>query len=158
MAKYLKKAVPWKIALAVLLLSELVWVVVLFQMHKPGPHLGFLVKDGARYILVWRTDEEGIQTRHEDSIDSAVSYARNSLNLKVGVNPIPEHELEYLSVVDRYGSVQVLWKTSRINFLNQITFHRSADARFFAKAFKSGAYSPSPFGHSILLVPIHANN
>lgn len=125
-------------------------------IRSPKPiTLGFLSRTGKEYKVVWREPGEGILERSFSELSRAIQFAKNTLNLRVGRNPKLDWELEYLDVQDRYGGYVLLWKTFEVNFLFQMTFQNQKDALYFAKAFREGSYSPSPVGHSILLLPIN---
>lgn len=127
-----------------------------WEQAKPGAVLGFLVKNGQKYTLVWKDEVTGYESRDYTSIQDATRYAREELRLKTGANPIAEHELEHLWMQDRFGTYLVFWKTVGVNYLNQISFHRRDDAVYFANSFRQGSYSPSPYGHSVLFMPDRA--
>jgi len=139
--------------LACILALEVVFATFLWQRSKPGAVLGFLVKNGNHFTISWRDQDDGYESHDVSSIDAAMQFARKELKLSAGINPISEYELEHIWMQDRFGTYLVMWKTAGIDFLNQITFNRKEDALFFAAAFRGGSYSPSPFGHSVLLTP-----
>lgn len=144
-----------KVAVLLIVLAiEVAFAAYLWRESKPGAVLGFLVKSGRLYHLVWKNENSGYETQEYASIEEALRFAREELLLKIGTNPVPQYELEHLWMQDRFGSYIVLWKTVGLDFLNQITFHKREDALFFANSFRRGGYSPSPYGHSVLLMPV----
>jgi len=132
---------------------EVVFGAFLWQRSKPGAVLGFLVKNGNQFTVCWKDTMDGYDRHDVASIDDALRFAREELKLSAAVNPFAEFELEHVWLQDRFGTTLVMWKTAGIQFLNQITFNKRSDALFFASAFRQGSYSPSPFGHSVLLMP-----
>lgn len=138
--------------LAVLIALEITLVVHLWGQQNRVP-FGFLVKNGDVYVLIWKNDAHEYQTSIYPNLNEAMTYAINELNLQVGHNPLMEDELERLWVQDRQGVTVMFWKTSKLEYLNQMTFHRRAEADYYMKAFRTGSYTPSPFGHSIFLRP-----
>lgn len=143
-------------ALLGILVIEAVFAGYLWSRSKPGAVLGFLVKNGNHFTVAWRDSVAGYDSHDASPIDDALRFAKEELKLTAGINPFSEFELEHVWLEDRFGTTLVMWKTLGINFLNQITFNRKADALYFAAAFRQGSYSPSPFGHSILLTPVKA--
>lgn len=139
--------------LAVVVALEVLFTIFLWQRSKPGAVLGFLIKNGDHFTIAWRDTLHGYESQDVPTIEAALKFAREELKLSAAVNPLSEYELEHVWMQDRFGTYLVMWKSSGIQFLNQITFNRRADAMFFAAAFRQGSYSPSPFGHSVLLMP-----
>lgn len=119
----------------------------------PKPNLGFLLKNGGRYTVAWKVKKEDFQTRDYVRLSDALKFARE-LGLSEGINPFAEHEMEHAwKDQRRSGNTVVVWKTIRQPQVNQLTFDDETEATFFLKAFQRGSYTPSLFGHSILLVP-----
>ena len=141
------------LALVCVVALELVLGAYVWQRSKPPAVLGFLIKNGSQFIVCWKDKMDGYERHEASSIDDALRFAREELKLSAAVNPFAEFELEHVWLQDRFGTTLVMWKTAGIDFLNQITFNRRSDAVFFASAFRQGSYSPSPFGHSVLLMP-----
>lgn len=111
---------------------------------------GFLVKNGDLYVLIWKGEDNAFHSVSYPSLRGAVAFA-GTLDLETGRNPSMTDDLERIWMQDRAGSYVMFWKTLKMEYLNQLTFHRRADADFFMRAFQSGSYSTSPFGHSIFL-------
>ncbi len=145
------------LALILLIAVEGIIAFVLFTLPTNIP-FGYLIKTGPNYLVAWRDPDIGLQSRNFSVLLDALQFADESLNLHVKTGSRPDIELEYLDLQDRFGGFVLLWKTFQVDFLNQITFQRKSDALYFAHAFRSGAYSPSPFGHSVLLVPTRLEN
>ena len=141
------------LVLCLLVALEFIFGAYLWRKSKPEAILGFLTKNGDHFTIAWRDTLKGYESHDALSIEDAMRFAREELHLSAAVNPISEFELEHVWTQDRFGTYLVMWKTHSINFLNQITFNRRSDAMFFAAAFRQGSYSPSPFGHSVLLLP-----
>lgn len=150
----IKASRPWRLGI----LAGLVVLEGILAVYIRSPErvpLGFLSRSGKEYRVVWREPGEGIVERNFSALSGAIQFAEDTLNLRVGRNPKLDWELEYLDLQDRYGAYVLLWKMFEINFLFQMTFQNHKDALYFAKAFREGSYSPSPVGHSILLLPIN---
>jgi len=117
--------------------------------------LGYLVKHGGAYVVAWKEKGSPYQFESHNSLERALAFAREELKLGEGLVVQPDLAMEHIWVDDRFGSYVLLWKTDRTPLLNQITFQSQSDVQFFANAFKRGSYTPSPFGHSIFLIPTH---
>lgn len=142
--------------LLILILTASTSFLLTHYWAKERTNLGFLVKDGNDYVVAWKVPlENQIQYRQEkfSSLNKALHFAKDSLLLDTGRNPISELEIEHLWVQDRFGMYQLLWKTNLAPILHRLSFSNSEEAKYFAAAFRRGSYSPSPFGHSILLLP-----
>jgi len=142
--------------LLVLVLLEGALVAHLLHLGQSRVPFGFLVKNGDAYILFWKTDDQHYQSKVYPALRPAVEYAQNRLKLEAGHNPFMEDDLERLWMQDRKGAYVMFWKMSHIQFLNQLTFHRRSEADFYAREFRAGNYTTSPFGHSIFLRPASA--
>ncbi len=141
------------IALVAVCIIEAILVVQVWKHSEATVLAGFVVKHGGGYVLVWK-NVVGYRSEMVASLQDALSRARE---LGLGVAHSPSNSLESLWVQDRFGTYVVLWKLEEKPILNQLTFYDQKDASFFARAFKTGGYSPSPFGHSIFLTPIRTN-
>lgn len=129
-----------------------VLLVGFLQFAEPTASHAFLIKDGSSYAVYWSAEGQYDFATYKD-LRSALKFAHNSLGLSEG-SSFQGMDIERLWTQDRFGSFVVMWKTFRHPHLNQLTFSREADARFFETAFRTGSYTPSPFGHSILLLPV----
>jgi len=116
-------------------------------------NLGYLVKSKNEFIVAWKGNYSTYQYLSFGSLQDALNFARKDLGLKTATNPVRDLELEHVWLEDRFGAFSLLWKTTKLNFLHQLTFQNERVAEYFAQAFRQGAYAPSPFGHSILLLP-----
>jgi len=143
--------------LLLLLALELCGAYNLTHFVRKEISLGFLVKNGSKFIVAWRDTEAGFQTRSYESVDEAMSFARKELKLIAARNPLVEHELEHVWLDNSSGGHMVVWKVLRFDFLNRLSFQNQGEAEFFLQAFRSGSYAPSIFGHSILLRPSGAD-
>ena len=113
---------------------------------------GYLSKIGREYLVAWHdASVPNFQYATYGSLDEAILFLKGNLGLSTGHTVRPELELENVWVQDRYGSFVVFWKTEKIPFVNQISFPSEREAKFFADAFRKGAYTPSPYGHAIVL-------
>jgi hypothetical protein len=147
-----KGTVRWGI-LAGLVVVELLLVAFL-QFTVPVASHAFLIKNGKDYVVFWSEDGT-YDSRHYSELRKAIDFAK----MELGLEQAPSTngmDIERLWIQDRFGAFVVMWKTFRFPYLNQLTFNRESDAKFFEAAFRSGAYSPSPFGHSVLLLPTAA--
>lgn len=133
-----------------LVIVELLLLSFLQFSSTPVSH-AFLIKRGAEYVVFWSQDGE-YEFAAYNELKKAVAFAKTDLGLVKGATT-GSAEIERLWTQDRSGSFVVFWKTFRFPHLNQLTFTRESEARFFAEAFRTGAYAPSPFGHSVLLLP-----
>lgn len=136
------------------LFAETSLVAAYFLSTPPGPHLGFLVKNGGSYLLAWRDASHDYQVQSYATLDQALVFAREELGLGAGRVPTLDHELEHIWMNTRAGQSIVFWKAWRTPFLSRLTFQNPAEASFFYQAFRNGGYSPSLFGHSVLLTPV----
>jgi len=146
-----------KIRLLVLVLMlEFTVSVYLWRTWKPDTAVGFLVKKGSEYVVAWRDvgTEQNYYYKTVSSLNEALEFANEALNLSASRNVISDAELEHIWMDERFGNYVLLWKTANIPYLHQLTFQNYHDAKYFSEAFRKGAYTPSPFGHSVLLLPI----
>jgi len=143
--------------LCVVLILEITLGSALWFIFRPKPVLGFLIKYGNEYLIAWKAVRDpDFNTRTYSKLSDAVAFANSELNLRISPVPMGKHEVENVWMEDRFGTYQVFWKTVDLDLLHRLTFNRRADAVFFANAFRRGDYTPSPFGHSILLKPVAA--
>jgi hypothetical protein len=143
-------------AILLVVALELVFAVYVWQHAAVRSIvLGFLVKNGHQYVLAWKDADTGYDSRSFSTLKDALSYV-HELHLTLGHNPLAEQEMERVWLQDRAGAYVLLWKTLHYSILNRLTFDRESDALFFEKAFQKGSYSPSPYGHSVLFLPMRA--
>lgn len=137
--------------LAALVVIEALAILIVHQFEDPRPLIGFLLKQGNGYQIAWRTRPKEYHRIEFKSLASALKFATEELELRGSSASISE--IERVWVQDRAGAFTVLWKTATTPYLNRWTFQRESDAEFIAESFRKGGYFPSPFGHSLLLVP-----
>ena len=118
---------------------------------------GFLIKNGNSYVVAWRLSKSVYDSRKFSTLKEAVSFAKTDLNLSDSSHPTSNPNLEHLWVEQRFGDYALFWKTTGYRLLHRMTFQSPDDANFFADAFRRGHYTPSPFGHSLLLLPASVN-
>lgn len=142
------------VAVLLILIIEagLAWFV--WTHSKPSARLGYIVKNGNSYILFWRDENLAPVVKNYAYLHEALNFAEEELNLRMGVNPQFDGSVEGVWERQDVGKHLIFWKTSELNVLHRLTFRRVTEAKLFARAFKSGAYSPSPYGHSIFLAPL----
>ncbi len=115
----------------------------------------FLSKHGDKFVIAYKDRDENVEMYSFEKLSQALEY----LNVNLRVHVVPslaslDYPIEYVWVRKDVGKTVLYWKFSGNEELNRITFHNEADAEFFANAIRSGAYSPSPLGHSISLMPV----
>ena len=112
------------------------------------PELGFLLKVGSSFVVAWRDPDFGFESKVFPSLEDAMGRVDGlGLNLAIRGNTT----LEYMSLKDRHGKFVLHWKTFEMRQLNRMTFNSEREAVYFANAIRRGAYTPSPFGHSVFL-------
>jgi hypothetical protein len=148
-----KGSVRWGILVG-LIAVEVLLVAFLRFAAGPASH-AFLIKNGKQYMVFWSQDGRYESASYGDLKD-ALSFARRELGLEEGTS-VNGASLETLWMQDRAGSFTLNWKTFQFAHLNHLTFNRESEAKFFESAFRKGSYTPSPFGHSVLLLPVRQN-
>jgi len=106
-------------------------------------------------LVIWKESEPKYWQRIFGTLSDALEFSENTLDLTNLRNSQMASSLERLWVDDRSGRFVLSWKTHHLAHLNQWTFDSAHDVRFFAQAFKNGGYTPSPFGHALILVPFN---
>lgn len=144
-----------RVFLTGLVLVEAVLFATLGHPQEPKPEVGYLLKIGPNYVVTWRVEKNNYYQIRFSRLNDALSFARLELALKKAT--FSDSEIEHVWLSDRGGSTAVLWKITSTPYLNRWTFDNQMDAKFFAKAFQGGGYSQSPFGHSLLLLPLLTN-
>lgn len=139
--------------MAVVLLLEL-FLIGLAMRPTFYAQRGFLVKVGQNYVLGWRDADGEMQTMGYNALAPAVQFAREKLALLPGRNLLLDDSVEHMWLKSGVEGHMLYWKTMNGPILNRMTFANLDEARFFERVFKMGAYSPSPIGHSVNLVPI----
>ena len=143
----------------VLLFVVEVVAIVSWGSYKPkiSANKGFVVKNGRMYIVFW-IDEERKQTSTVlNSLKAAVDFAHDELQLEVVGAPLNYHPLESIWARNNLNGFAVYWKTFSSQYINRLTFNSIEEATSFESYLKMGAYSPSPIGHSLALLPIKKN-
>lgn len=138
------------VLLALLIIEGVLFATVSFQT-KERVSRAFLIKNGNSYVIAWLNEKNENSEVVLPSLDAAIKYAKTELSLFPATTF--QVELEHFWVQDRQGSYVLYWKTSQYNLLHHLTFNTLSDAKYFYEAFKTGAYSPSPYGHSLVLMP-----
>ena len=124
---------------------------------EPKPQHGFLIKHGNQYVVAWKPGEFPVEMATHESLADAVRFARNELKLHSGYNPRTSLNVEHAWLRSDNGQFRLYWKSWEFPNLNRLTFQNERDALYFYNAFRSGAYTGSPIGHAIALVPVQAN-
>lgn len=138
--------------LSVLLLETM--ATAWFWHHPPerSAKRAFLTRHEDHYLLAVRNDLNEIDFIRRNTLEEILTVSREEFQLRIGRNSATGATLENVWMTDRRGAYIVFWKNELDERLNQMSFFSSREARFFADAFRSGGYSPSILGHSILLV------
>lgn len=114
--------------------------------------VGYLVKSGNEYLVAWRThDDNQLRAYRFANLPEALEHARR-LKLRPGRTQ-PSIAFQRLWLKKAGAGVEMHWKTPRSHLANRLTFHSAVDAKYFFDSFEFGAYTFSPFGHAILLLP-----
>jgi hypothetical protein len=148
-----------KFPLLLLIVSEFLVVGFWFSGHEPRYHAqkGYLVKHGRYYIVFWQNENREQDSAKLDSLKSAIKFAHDDLALEVPITASSAHPLESLWMKNNLTSYALYWKTLDSEYLNRLTFYSQEEAESFKSFFQKGAYTPSPIGHSIALLPIRKN-
>lgn len=113
----------------------------------------FLAKHGEKFVVAYKDRDENVGVLAFDSLEEAL---RNLKELRLEMTPSLasfNFPMEHAWLRKDIGKTVLYWKFSGREDLNKITFQSEKDAEFFASAFKQGAYSPSPLGHSLYFLP-----
>ena len=116
-----------------------------------SPDVAYLVKSVKGYSLVYVDGDGQIVSEPFSSLHRAFQAASNR-RLEVTAGGKLHHKVEKVWSETEKGRTVLFWKMSSSRLVNRLTFDDRADADFFREAFLSGAYSPSPHGHSIYFV------
>ena len=141
-----------KLFLIGFIIGEVFFLRFIWKQTEPVSLRAALSKEGQRYVLRWVNTDLTSEVKVFSSPIQSVAFAREQLNLKPGVNPEYNDSLENLWSRKEMGKEVVFWKTMNLNMVHRLTFQDENHARTFISAFKKGAYSPSPIGHSIHFV------
>lgn len=136
------------------LISAQVWLgAYLWDQWEPKTLKGALAKEGSAYVLRWLNDDKTVGVKSFSSPLLAMVFAQKELLLVPGENPRLTDSLEHVWLRKEMGKQVMLWKTLAGQQVHRLTFQNEQHANLFVASFKQGAYSPSPLGHAIYLVP-----
>ncbi|MSP19332.1 MAG: hypothetical protein EXR74_07150 [Bdellovibrionales bacterium] len=124
---------------------------------KFKPELGYLVKSGSEYLVLWLDENREQKMITSSSLASAISFASSELFLDVSGRGVSSYQLESLWLKNQTDSYALYWKLLDSNFVNRLTFTSKEEAEKFESLIKLGAYSPSPIGHALSLLPKNKN-
>ncbi len=124
---------------------------------KFKPDLGYLVKSGSEYLVLWRDENKEQKMITLSSLRSAISFASSELSLDVSGRGLSLYPLESLWLKNQTDTYALYWKLLDSNFVNRLTFTSKEEAEKFESLIKLGAYSPSPIGHALSLLPRNKN-
>ncbi len=126
---------------------------ITLDMDRRWPaSLGYLVKSGNEYLVAWRTyDDNQLRAYRFANLAEALEHGRR-LKLRPGRTQ-PSIRFQRLWLKKTASGVEMHWKTPRSHLSNRLTFRNATDAKYFFDSFEFGAYTFSPFGHAILLLP-----
>ena len=141
------------VVLSLVLIAEVILLGSLFHAYHQAPRYAFLFKDGSRFKIAHSNEGKIFSVTEYMSLSEALENAQELYFLTLGTNPNLPLELEHAWRQNRRSSDVVYWKLLRNRFLFQMTFPNSNDATLFLSAIRQGAYTPSPFGNALLLVP-----
>jgi hypothetical protein len=139
-------------ALLLLLVAEVTFLCA-WRSSEPRALVGYLVKVGPKYLIAYRDEARNLRVSEHATLDAALGFSEQTLDLERAVSASPYNELEYTWMSSRQGNYVVHWKLQHFEPLLRLTFPTVAEANFFHDAFRSGSYSRSPFGHAVLLMP-----
>jgi hypothetical protein len=142
------------VTLLILISVEIACSAYMWDQTQSEVTIGFLSKNGNQFVLGWRESGSQIQVTAWPSASLALRYAREKLHLTQGRSLRPDLALENVWTDKQFGNYVLLWKSESLPEIHQMSFQNYAEAETFADAFRSGSYTPSPVGHSILLVPM----
>ncbi len=132
---------------------------LLWQSGQTSPALmGFLSERHGHFVLGWTDQVEGLKFVEYSTLGEALNFAGTNLKLTTGHTPRADLTPEAVWIQERFGNPVVFWKIDANKDLFQMTFESKTDALYFANAFRRGSYTPSPIGHSILLIPSLSKN
>ena len=139
-------------ALLVLLVAEVTFLCG-WRSNEPRAQVGYLVKMGSKYVVAYRDQRRNLLVSEYPTLDAALGFTEQTLDLERGVSVSPYNELEYTWLSSRQGAFVVQWKLAHFEPLLRLTFQSRTEAEFFHDAFRTGSYSRSPLGHAVLLMP-----
>lgn len=132
------------------LLIEIFYCIFLWCISTPQIKYAYLIKDGPKYTILWKLDGSYESQTYENLFEAVNFLKNNGLTLHKG--ELVNFDIEYLTLGETRGYYELKWKLSNFKFLHRLSFKDKSEALYFERAIKQGAYSPSPFGHSILFL------
>jgi hypothetical protein len=151
------KLFKWQI-LGLLLVEAL--VIVGWRVYDPfreKAQLGYIVKNGQRYLVLWKTASREQQIDEFQDLKDAIRFAKSELELDCAEDRLGFYPIEYSWLKPNMGGFTFYWKVLNYPFFNRLTFKMEAEAKLFQSLVQKGAYSPSPIGHAIALFPLKKN-
>ena len=133
------------------MLGEIFLALWVYQQTEPIATRGYLIKNGLEYLLIWNVSDGTERVVRGPELAPLVRLAADKLKLVMSANPNPRDTLESVWLRQDIGRYKLFWKTLQLPYLNRLTFRGIDEAKAFEAAFRRGSYSPSPYGHSILL-------
>lgn len=137
--------------LALGLVTALLAVTFARATSDQAPEVAYLVKSAGGFSLVYIAPQGEVVAENFRTLRRAFQAASNR-RLEVTAVGRTRHSVENVWFERERGRTVLFWKMSSTSIVNRLTFEDRADADFFREAFLSGAYSPSPHGHSIYFV------
>lgn len=137
--------------LAAFLVFEFILLTFFYYRTQEKVKRAFLIKNRNSYLVVWQNDEKVDNKVELGSLKEALEYA--SGYLKVFPTRQGVFELEHSWLADRDGKFVLFWKNTGYPFLHHLTFDTEKEAKFYFESYRNGIYTPSPYGHSLLLMP-----
>lgn len=123
-----------------------------WKSTRPVPSQGYVVKNGSSYILLWRNNDQSMESMRHSTLQELLEYADKELLMVIGPNPTTKDFVNNVWVREERENKLVFWQSENTQMAHRLTFRRPQEASVFESAFRSGAYSTSPYGHSISLV------
>lgn len=130
----------------------------MFKPVRDHVDFGYVVKQGNHYLVYWKTDVKEQFVVEQSDLKSALKFAKDELELECATDRLAIYPLEVNWIKPSLGGFTFYWKTINTDFFNRLTFNSHDEAYLFQELVKSGAYSPSPIGHSLALFPKAKNS
>lgn len=141
------------LSLCVLIFVEVAFGLFTYYSTRAQLAQAYIVKNGNSYILLWKGTGNETYAKHYSYLHQALQYAQDELDMQIGKNPNYLPSVETVWSRDDIGKRMVFWTTSEVAAAQRLSFSRTYEADVYQAAFKKGAYTTSPFGHSLSLVP-----
>ncbi|NBT59360.1 hypothetical protein EBT16_11315 [bacterium] len=145
-----------KFLLVGFIIAEIFLVRFVWKKSEPFTVRASLAKEGQHYILRWVNSDKTVDIKIFESPVVALHFAREHLSMEPGTNPAFNDLLETVWARKEMSKHVVFWKTVNFNMVHRLTFDNESYAKVFISAFRKGAYSPSPLGHSINFIKASA--